>query len=374
MKVLYKYLLWQIVPVMVIAISVLTFVLVLGNAFNRVADLLVNNDLPLWIIIKMIALLIPPALTFTIPWGMLVSVLVVFGRMSHDFELQAIKSAGIGLVPFIAPVILLSLLMTLVCFYNNAVLAPTSMTQFKTTLIDLGRENPTALLKAREPINAFDGLRMYVEDKQGNRLRGIYIWQLNDSGVPLRSVRAERGTMSADLNRMKLRIDLENAWIEERNDKDPTQLDSIISGGFAGRLPQEIDMSKLFDDKHIVRNISIQEFDSLINNIGRTNVGGVEINPMAVFTEIQKRMAFSVAAFTFVLVGIPLAITVQRRETSIGLVVSLAVAISYFLMIVVADALKEYASAYPDLIVWIPNLLFQTLGFYLIWRVNRQPI
>ena len=35
-------------------------------------------------------------------------------------------------------------------------------------------------------------------------------------------------------------------------------------------------------------------------------------------TELQARISFSIAAFTFIVVGIPLAIQTQRRETTWG--------------------------------------------------------
>jgi lipopolysaccharide export LptBFGC system permease protein LptF len=39
-----------------------------------------------------------------------------------------------------------------------------------------------------------------------------------------------------------------------------------------------------------------------------------------------------------------------------------------------AEALKEKAGAYPELLIWMPNLIFQALGFWLIYKVNRHPM
>ena len=80
------------------AVAVLSLIIVLGNAFKQIFELLVNDELPISLIFKMVGLLIPQALTFTMPWGILVAALIVFGRMSQDLELQAIRAAGIGLV------------------------------------------------------------------------------------------------------------------------------------------------------------------------------------------------------------------------------------------------------------------------------------
>ena len=40
-------------------------------------------------------------------------------------------------------------------------------------------------------------------------------------------------------------------------------------------------------------------------------------------TEMNKRYSFSLASFAFALIGVPLAITAHRKETSVGMLLSL---------------------------------------------------
>ena len=72
------------------AVAVLSLVLVLGNIFRRLLPLLVNQDVPAEYLITFIAYVLPFSLIFTIPWGLLTSVLLVFGRLSADNELIAL--------------------------------------------------------------------------------------------------------------------------------------------------------------------------------------------------------------------------------------------------------------------------------------------
>ncbi|MEM6822871.1 MAG: LptF/LptG family permease [Verrucomicrobiota bacterium] len=371
MKLLYKYLITQVSVTTFVSIAVLTFILVLGNAFQRVFDLLVNNDVPLTLILKMLFLLIPTALTFTIPWGLLIGILITFGRMCQDHEITAIRSAGIGLVPFSAPVILFSLLLTGISFYNNASLAPSAMTNFKLTLVELGRSNPTMFLKAQQPIREFGNMRIYLEHKEGNRVSGIHIWEVNDQGTPIRSVRADSGVISANLSDKSMTITLNKARQEERG-PDPTVITRIESGMKASQLPIRISLENLLDTSRVEKNITVWTLSRIRSSLFDEDEGQ-EFQLLPILTELQKRLAFSCSCFTFALIGIPLAITTGRKETSVSFVVSLSVVIAYYLMVVLAMSLKEKAGAYPEVIVWAPNFIFQTLGFFLLWKVNKTP-
>ena len=70
--------------------------------------------------------------------------------------------------------------------------------------------------------------------------------------------------------------------------------------------------------------------------------------------------------------GIPLAIQTQRRETSWGIVFALAIVFMYYFLGTVGRGLKSYSALYPELIIWMPNFLFQSIGFWLFYRANRR--
>jgi lipopolysaccharide export system permease protein len=372
-RILNRYILWQVIGITVVAVTVLTGLLVLGNAFKRVFELLVNYDVPLLTLLELIILLVPQALTFTLPWGTLIAVLLVFGRMSQELELQSIRAAGIGLAPIAAPVVLFSLVICLLCILNNAHLAPMAMTRFKVMAYDLARSNPTAFLRAQEPIVRFSGYRIYIEKKSGNKVEGVFVWELNEKGIPKRSIRAESGTITADLRDLSVSISLTNACQEERSGSNPERVGEIQTGIRATTLPIRISLVDLQNlDAGVDGNISLLTLGDLNREIFSED--SVVPNLMPLLTELQRRFAFALAPFTFVLIGIPLAIKAQRRETSLGFAISLGVVIIYYLLIILSKALEERAAWYPEVIVWLPNFVFQALGFFLLWKSNRSPL
>lgn len=81
-------------------------------------------------------------------------------------------------------------------------------------------------------------------------------------------------------------------------------------------------------------------------------------------------MSFSV--FSLALLAVPLGVTIQRRETSANLAVALVLSLGFYLLVIVAGWFERKPEWRPDLLVWIPNLLFQGLGIWLFYRSERR--
>ena len=89
-------------------------------------------------------------------------------------------------------------------------------------------------------------------------------------------------------------------------------------------------------------------------------------------TEINKRFSFPLACVAFAMIGVPLGVTAHRRETSIGFAMGLIVAVTYFLFVIVGDAMRGDPKVHPELLVWFPNVLFVVLGAFLFRRLARH--
>ena len=86
--------------------------------------------------------------------------------------------------------------------------------------------------------------------------------------------------------------------------------------------------------------------------------------------EASKRFALALSCFSFALLGIPLGIRAHRKESSIGIGLSLVLLFAYYLFIIVADSLLDRPEWRPDLIPWIPVFGCQIIGFLLLHK-NR---
>ena len=89
-------------------------------------------------------------------------------------------------------------------------------------------------------------------------------------------------------------------------------------------------------------------------------------------TQIQKNCAMAFSTFSLALFGIPLAIQAGRKETYANLGIALVVAMSYYFLMVVVTWMEGNPALRPDLLVWVPNLLFQSAALFFIVRSARH--
>ncbi|MBU4199185.1 MAG: LptF/LptG family permease [Verrucomicrobia bacterium] len=102
--------------------------------------------------------------------------------------------------------------------------------------------------------------------------------------------------------------------------------------------------------------------------ISELNPEDLNVHRMALMVEASTRLALSFSCYAFVLLGAALGAKIHRKESSIGIAVSLALVFFFYFFIIIADSLVSYPKYQPHLIVWIPFVLAEVIGFYLIQR------
>ena len=88
--------------------------------------------------------------------------------------------------------------------------------------------------------------------------------------------------------------------------------------------------------------------------------------------QIQKNFAMAFSIFSMVVLAVPLGIKASRSETFANVAIALALAMTYYMMIVVISWLEKYPHTRPDLLIWLPNIIFQITGSILIYRSSKN--
>jgi lipopolysaccharide export system permease protein len=360
MKTLHLYLTRQVLATLLMTVTVFTFVLLLGEVLKEVLLLLVNRQATLLVVVKAIALLIPFVMVFALPMGMLTATLLVFGRFSADQELTAVRASGISLVALITPVLLLSVALSGVCAAFNMQIAPQCRVAYKRMLANLGVEQSAGLLIEDRFIDDIPGYIIYVRKRHGNDLRDVRFYELQTNEI-VRRVSAPRGRVIFDATAKTISFELKEAIIETRLISESAPENAVETN--APPAAPEIKWQPLFGDYQTdpidLRALIKPERKVKISEMSYTQV------------HLHRQVAFSFASIGFTLVGIPLGIRAHRRETNIGVAISLVLVLIYYSFVILGQALEARPEFAPHLILWLPNFLFQAAGAVLLWRVNR---
>ena len=375
------------------AVCVLNIVLVLGEIFRRLFGYIINHNVPMTYIVTIIVSFLPAALVYSIPWGFLTAVLLIFGRLSSTNELTALRTAGLSVARVARPVLILAALASALCLWIDLYVAPRFLQNLQTAFVQMATSDPSSAFTGDQVIDEFPGRKIFIGHKTGNRLENIRVFELDENSKPVRVVFAKTGTLETDSEHKQIVMNLDGSRVEQRDYQQPGDLTKIRDGNLIGSFSLVIPLDELFTKKQGRRKPESYTFDELRteyaarrqqaaadraamkNNRDEQTKRAVRASTAqltAVNTELNKRFSFSLACVTFALIGIPLGITAQRQETTAGFALSLLVALSYFLIIIVVNAFREKASFHPELLIWLPNAIFLVLGAVLFYRVNRR--
>ncbi len=372
MKLIDRYIGRQVLLSAFFAVLVLSVVLVLGSIFKHVLSQLVDRpDLDAGFIIKLLVNVLPFSLAITIPWGFLTAILLVFGRLSADNELISLRMAGMSMPRICLSVALLGLLFSGLCGWIKLQVEPDSRARLERMLPDmlynLASKNPMALFTDRQVMDEIPGYLIYAQ-RQGDHLSNFEMAVLDRYSRPEIFVTAERVEVALDEESP------EPAMLMTFHDAHFEQ--SAETTGFvevqpfvAERSAMSIPLTSLRRTRENVKpeTLRIPELKEALRAEG-LNRG----ERSSLLTEISMRYSFSIACLTLGLIGVPLAITAQRRETSVGFALSLLIGIAYFLLITVVEMLRDKDNLFPYVLAWVPNLLFIVLGIYLFRRLARK--
>ena len=108
--ILWRHVMQELFVPTLLGFSVFTFLLLM-RFLLRISELWIIYGAGLQDIGWMILYSLPHIMVLTIPMGQLVGGLIAFGRMSSDFEVIALRAAGVSILHLLPPVLIFAAIM-----------------------------------------------------------------------------------------------------------------------------------------------------------------------------------------------------------------------------------------------------------------------
>ncbi len=378
---------FQLVISIAMSLALFIFVLVTGNVLKHVMAELTNGRISLPTLFEIFGLISVSVIPYAMPLGILTGILLVLGRMSSSNEILAMKTAGMSLPRIIAPILLVAVICTGISAYINCFWAPSATNSYRSILKSTFRNSPTNLIVPKTLFTQFPGFTIYADEKHKETLKNFWIWELDSNGNPIRTTHAAEATIrfieatNFD-DEDSLKISLKDAVTEERSRSAPEKIfENQIRFSSVENVDFEISLGKILSKEIVsksnkkLRWFTLPELFELRKTGWRANpkTDAPEVvlaDKIHVQLQIQNHLSSAVACFSLALLGIPLGIRVSRAETFVNIGIALALALSFYLLTTFVSWINNPAFR-PDILVWIPNILYQIAGIILLRKAAK---
>lgn len=169
-----------------------------GLEFNIIAEFLLYTS----------ASLVPLAM----PLAVLLASLMTFGNLAENLELLAFKSSGISLVQIMAPVMVISVAISVGAFFFSNNVMPVTNLKMRSLLYDIQQQRPEMTIKPGVFDNSLEGYSIRIGDKDSRTslLKDILIFDHTEKQGNVRVTIADSGYMKMSADEKHLLLTLYN--------------------------------------------------------------------------------------------------------------------------------------------------------------------
>lgn len=356
-----KYILKKLVAVFLLTVVFFTAILFIFNIFRIARH--VAAGLQISLAVKLFLYLVPSLLGFSIPFGALVACLLVYGRLSAQNEILALRANGVSLYRTASSAAILAMGTFLLAVFVFGVVSPKGKYAVRKLKKELGSVNPIFLFEPGRTINAFPGFSIYLGRKSGNRLHEIVVHSVDKQGVTTR-IDAETGTVQHYPRTGRISLKLQNVKVIMSQKGQPHLWDERDKS-----MEIKFDLASAMEKITVPKREDDMTFRELLARARITKENGED--PLLYETELNKRLVLSIACISFAIMGTPLGIRVHRGEKTVGVSIGLGLAMSFYTVVMLAERLRDKPGVHPQLLMWLPNVILIALGLLFFRRVHR---
>lgn len=365
-KIVDRYIFREISAPFFLGLSLFTFVLLIARLL-RLIELVVNRGLPPWMIVRLLAYILPGFLEITVPMALLLAILVAFGRLSSDSEITALRSSGVSLYQLMPAVATFALLATVATAGLSMLARPWGNRALRAAMYELVRTRASAGLKPQVFNDEFPGLVIYTDhiDATADRLEHVLIADERDA-QQRNTIFAREGYMVSDPATQTIVLRLRDGRIHTIEAGTEAEYQTEFESYDVNLDLRQEDGSRRTRD----RDPKEMTLGELWDVIATKRAAGQRVAGELV--EVHRKFSIPAACLVFALIAAPLGIQPGRAVRSRGFTLSLLAIFIYYVFLSTGQALAERGVVPAVVGLWLPNVLFAVVGISVFRRVARE--
>jgi len=365
MRILTRYILREVTSHALIGVAVFTFVLFTRD-LARILELVVRNSAPLPSVAEIFFFTVPVALTYTLPMGVLVGILIGLSRLSADSEITAMRAVGIGATTFVRIISIFAVTAWLLAVANSVYIAPRSQAALGRLQDRLKTSQASFEIQPRVFYEGFPKLVLYVQDVKSAAhaaiWKGVFIADMTVPASPRITV-AQQGVLLPE-GPTALHLHLSNGSMHEiPKSADNYQVSTFQQTDIPISLPQPVRQD---EEAAPLSQLSMREL------VDQSHHATPQTGRLALM-EFHRRLALPTACLVLFLVGIPLGLSSKKGGKSAGFVLTILLVFAYYSVSLIGVGLARQGKIPAGLGGWLADIVFFLGGAFLLWRVEHRP-
>ena len=196
MKKLHLFMLKSFVGPFFATFFIAMFVLIMQFLWRMIDDI-VGKGLEFSVLAELIVYMATSLVPMALPLAVLLSSIMTFGSLGENYELTALKAAGISLYRIMKPLIMLIIVVTISAFFFANNVLPVANLKLYTLLYDIRKAKPEMAFKEGIFTNDLEGYSIKIDriNKETGMMYDLLIYSHKDGSGNYEVTRADSGYM-----------------------------------------------------------------------------------------------------------------------------------------------------------------------------------
>ncbi len=356
-----RYILKEIIPSTIIGFFLFSFGLIMGSLLE-VAQLLVLKGASISEIGILLINLTLSFLPITIPMSLLMGVLAGISRMSAEREILALRTLAIPTTRLLRPVLALGIFFFLLNLMTNMYITPSANLKIEKSLYEMAISKTEREIRGGNFFEGIPKLTLYVGEKGKGLWENLFIEIYTKKEERL--IFARKGKLVIDRAKREAYFYLEDGEIHSYNILKPEE----YSRSYFKRAVEKLKSSLVFPKLKIGERPREKTLPSILKKLKEG-----EISPLKkrfLMMEIHTRIAFALATFLFVILGLFLSVNTKKGGTGFGFALSIITVVLYYVAYSGGRSFVEQGKLPASIGLWIPNFLIIFFILSLLPRIK----